>query len=225
MKGSTKTAGSPNAAAASSLAAPMRAAQAAEVPHDAHAAPATARRGLDEHRQVTRRDRGRVQRGQHRHPGGRGQPLGLDLVAHRRDGLRGRADPGEARVHDGSREAGVLRQEAVPRMDGVRAGPQRRVDELVAAQVGVRGGAAWQPDRGVRFPHVRGIEIGIGAHGHGRQPQPVAGGHDTARDLAAVGDEHPGHAMIGHRRITSGRRRSRRKRAPLRGSWPRGHWR
>ena len=83
-------------------------------------------------------------------------------------------------------------------MDGVGAGPQRGVHEQVRPQVGVRRGAAWQPDRGVRLPHVRGVQVGIGGHGHGLQPQPVAGGHDTARDLATVGDEHAGNTLIGH---------------------------
>ena len=43
------------------------------------------------------------------------------LAAHLLDDFRGRADPRQAGVDDGPGEAGVLREEAVARMDRIRA--------------------------------------------------------------------------------------------------------
>ena len=54
-------------------------------------------------------------------PGLAGQLLALDLVAHRRDGVRRRADEGDALGLQRLDEAGALGQEAVARMH--RLGP------------------------------------------------------------------------------------------------------
>ena len=62
------------------------------------------------------------------------------MTAHRLDRLGMRADPGQAGGDHGAREIGVLRQEAVARVDGVGAGGAGGLDEQVAAQVGVGGG-------------------------------------------------------------------------------------
>ena len=64
------------------------------------------------------------------HSGPRDEALGLDLVAHRGNGFRRRTNPGEASLDHRPREARILRQKPVPRMDGVGPDPLRRRDEL-----------------------------------------------------------------------------------------------
>ncbi len=59
------------------------------------------------------------------------QFLRFDLVAHRRNGFRGRADEGDARLFAGLDEAGAFRQEAIARMHGVRAGVLAGLNDLV----------------------------------------------------------------------------------------------
>ena len=58
-----------------------------------------------------------------------------------------RADEDQARVGAGPGERGVLGQEPVAGVDGVGAGGGGRGDDEVAAQVGVGGRRAGQPDR------------------------------------------------------------------------------
>ncbi len=75
----------------------------------------------------------------HRVRGARGQrrtgPVGdvprLDLVAEGVDRLRGRADPDQARVENGLGEPGVLGEEPVTRVDGVRPRLLRDVQQLL----------------------------------------------------------------------------------------------
>ena len=69
MNGSTKTVGSPNAAAASRLGRLEAGPQVGQLADDAHAPPAAPRRGLDEHGQVGVGHGGRIEGGQHRHSG------------------------------------------------------------------------------------------------------------------------------------------------------------
>ncbi|CAM5573957.1 hypothetical protein SALBM311S_07891 [Streptomyces alboniger] len=74
--------------------------QLVESAHDTHAAPPAARGRLHEYGQV-----GLGGPGQGRDPH---QLLGARLGRHRLDRLRGRADPDQARVEDGTGEVGVL---------------------------------------------------------------------------------------------------------------------
>ncbi len=99
-----------------------------------HAAPAAARRRLDQHRiadairhGASLRDIGhRAVGARHqRHAETRHRGLGGDLVAHHADMRRRRADEGQAVRFDHLGEAGILRQEAVAGMDRVRAGDRR----------------------------------------------------------------------------------------------------
>ena len=115
---------------------------------DLQAAPAPAERRLDRDRQavllgelddlVGARDRVRGA-GDQRCADAFGDVPGLDLVAERVDRARGRADPGQPGVHDGLGEPGVLGQEAVAGVHGVRAGLRGDVEQLVDDQVGLGG--------------------------------------------------------------------------------------
>ena len=64
---------------------------------------------------------------------------GFGLGAHRRDGFSGRPDPNEPRIDDGSREVGVLRQEAVSGMHGIGAGAAGGLYDGIPAKIRVRG--------------------------------------------------------------------------------------
>ena len=97
--------------------------------HDAHAASAAAGRRLDDQRRLARlRDRG--------HSCARCDLLRGELVAARAQRLRRRADPGQAGRGDRLGEAGVLGEEAVARMNCVRAQLLRRAKVLRGVEVG-----------------------------------------------------------------------------------------
>ena len=91
--------------------------------------------------------------------------LGGDLVTHRLDRRGRRADEDQTRLLQRAGELRVLRQEAVPRVDGLRAGLAARGDDLVDVEVGLRRLRRAQPDRGVRHAHVQRVGVGIGVDG------------------------------------------------------------
>ena len=107
--------------------------------HDLHAAPAAARRRLDDHRiadlggdlarldDVVDRAVGARHQRQAELAGG---ALGLDLVAHRADMLGLGADPGDVVRLDDLGELRVLRKEAVAGMDRVGVADLGRRDDV-----------------------------------------------------------------------------------------------
>lgn len=168
--------------------------QVGEAAYDAHTASAAARRGLHQHRKVGLGD---VRERLDAH-----ELLGARLGRHRLDRLRRRADPHQSRVLDGAREAGVLGQESVAGVHGVRAGREGGLHEQVAAQIRVGGRRAGEPYGGVGSARVEGAGIGVGVHGDGRDAEVAAGAGDTAGDLAAVGDKDGGDHGLPHIRKT-----------------------
>ena len=166
--------------------------------HQPHAAPATACGGLDHHREADARGLGRealfalivalVARDAG-HAGGLHERLGAGLVAHRGDGLGGRADEDQPRVVAGLREVLVLGQEAVARVHGVRAAEPGRLDDGVDAQVRLRRQRLADAHRLVGLAHVARCRVGAGIHRHGPVAQRARGPDDAQRDLAAVGDQ------------------------------------
>ena len=165
--------------------------QVGQLGDDAHAAPAATCRCLDQQRQVRGGDLGRVEFGEHRHPGIGHQLLRRDLAAHRGDRLRRRADPRQTGARHDSRERRVLREEAVTRMDRVRAGAEGGIEDQVRAQVGVGARRSGQPHRGVGLRDVRRVGVGIGEHRDGADPEGPAGTEHPPRDLAAIRHQHP----------------------------------
>lgn len=127
-------------------------------------APTAAESRLDRHRQAVVDGEGHHLVGAADRVGGAGDQWGAGplgdvpgghLVAQVADRLRGRTDPGQAGVDDRLGEVGVLGEEAVPGMHRVGAGTSGDVDQLVDAQVGIRGGVTTQ---GVRFVGERGVQ-------------------------------------------------------------------
>ncbi len=137
---------SPNAAAASRRAAEEGVGELLGPGDETHAAPATAGRGLDQQWPADRLQLGlfrqRVADGEGGQCGYSCFPhelLCADLRAHRLD-RRGRwSDPRQSGRGHLFREGGRLRQEPVPRMDRSGPGPRRRLEQQIAAQVGLGG--------------------------------------------------------------------------------------
>ncbi len=124
---------------------------------------------------------------------------GGDLVPEVADGLRGRTDPGQARVEHRPGEVGVLGEEAVAGVHRVGARPRGDVEEFLGDQVGVGGGGAVQCERLVGHAHVRRVPVRVGVHGHAGQPRVCRGPDHPHGDLPAVGDEHLGNGgWLGH---------------------------
>jgi hypothetical protein len=144
--------------------------------HNSHAAPAAAARGLDDHRvaDLARdlHDFGALLRqrpfraGHHRHAGLDHRLLGAHLIAHQADVLGARADEDESARLDFLREVGVLRKEAVARVDRLGIGDFGGADDRGDVQVarGRRRGA--DADRFVGELDVLGLGIGLGVHYH-----------------------------------------------------------
>ena len=190
-----------------------RRAQVGGVVHAVHALAAAARRRLDQHGepdvacrvdQVVVRQTRAVHSGDDRDARGLDGLLGRDLVAHRLDRRRGRADEHDPRVGAGARELGVLGQEAVPGVDGLRTdrpcGRQHGGDVEVA---GRRRGRT-DPHSDVRGRDVPGTHVGVAVDDRGADAHAPQRAQHPDRDLAAVGHQD----RREHARPTSGRRRS-----------------
>src|SRR5699024_9225081 len=114
--------------------------------YDPHAAAATTGGRLDQHRQVLLHDLLGGDALQDRDTGVGHPLLRLDLAGHHPDRLGVGADPGQTGGLNLLGEVGVLRQEAVPRVDRIGTRAPGGLDDQVPTQVGVGGGAAGQVD-------------------------------------------------------------------------------
>ena len=144
---------------------------------DAHPAAASAGGRLDDEREA---DLVRLAGREHRYAGLLRDPLRLELVAALAQRVRRRPDEDEPGGLDRLGEVGVLGEEAVPRMDRVRA------DALGGADVLLREEVALDLDRLVRESRVEGAAVVGRGDGDGRDPRVGAGAEDPRRDLAAV---------------------------------------
>ena len=121
--------------------------------------------------------------------GFRRQLLGGDLVAHRPDGPDRRADEGDAFLLQRLGEGGVLRQEAIAGMHGVRAGPADRLDDFLDDDIGLRGRGGADMHGLVGHGDMQRAAIRVGIDGDGRNAELLRGLDDPAGDLAAIGDQ------------------------------------
>ena len=166
--------------------------------HHAHALAAATVGGLDHQREADARGFAgqRVRRlvlagiaGDDGHARGRHQFLRTGLAAHLAHRRARGPDEHQAGRGDGIGEVGVLRQEAVAGMDGLRTGFPGRRDDGVAAQVAVRRARPADQVGLVGLAYVLGIGVRLGVHRDGADAESTAGTDDTAGDLAAVGDQ------------------------------------
>ena len=128
--------------------------------------------------------------GHERRTGAVGDVPRAHLVSEGLDGGGRRADPHEPGVDDGLGEAGVLGEEAVPRVHGVGARAAGDLEEL--GDVEVRLGRARPPEGEglVGQAHVQRLAVGVGVDGDAGHARIGAGPGDADGDLTSVGDEH-----------------------------------
>ena len=118
--------------------------------------------------------------------------LGLALRAHGADGGDRRPDEHDAGIGHRLREFGILRQEAVARMDGLGAGAVHGIDDGVDVEIAVLGRRRPDPHGLVGHGDVERAGIGIGVDRDGADAEPPRRAHDAAGDLAPIGDEELG---------------------------------
>ena len=175
----------------------------------AHAAPAPARRRLDEHRKpqllgqphglglaldeaLAARDGG--------HAGLAGHPAGRVLVAHQRHRLVRGTDELDVATAADVGEMGVLRQEAVAGMDRLHVADLRGADHAVDLQVAVRRLGQADAIGLVGQRQVVRAAVGLAENGHGLDAQLAAGTKDPQGDLTPVGNED---ALEHHARVST----------------------
>ena len=167
----------PNAADGLALGCRERLVELGRIADDAHPAAAAARGRLD--------DEGKADllRGSFRKRGNAclaRDPLRGELVSSEPKRLRRRADPREPGGFDGFREVGVLGEEPVAGVDGVRADLLGRPDVLLGVEV------ARDLDELVRRARVQRSGVVGSGDRDGRDPELAAGAEDARGDLAAV---------------------------------------
>src|SRR5690606_652355 len=90
-----------------------------------------------------------------------------ELVAPALHGFRARADEMQPATLDDLSELGVLREETVTRVDGVRRRDLGGADQSRHVKVALRGRSRTDAHRLVRETHVERAGVGLGVNGHG----------------------------------------------------------
>ncbi len=176
-----------------------------------------------------------VATGHHRDASGRHGLLGTDLVAHRLNrGSRG-ADEYHPGLSAGSSERGVLRQEPIAWMYGLRAGARDGVQDPLDREVAAGRGRRAEPDGDVGVADMSRVGVSVAVHGNRSDTHGAQRADHPDRNLASVGHQHRlEHArslceacsqgrtitaagLSNHLTVTSGRRRN--------GWVPVAHWR
>ena len=103
--------------------------------------------------------------------------------------MRRGSDEGDPTRGTGLRELGVLREEAVARVDGIGARDLCRRDEARDAQIGLPRGGRPDTDIVIGEADMERFPVGLGVHGDGLHSEFAAGAHDAQRDLPTVGDQ------------------------------------
>ncbi|MNC52543.1 hypothetical protein D3C75_1018930 [compost metagenome] len=116
--------------------------------------------------------------------------LGRDLVAHGLDGVRVRADEGDALGLKPTRKHRVFRQEAEAGVDRLGARLAHRVHDLVLDQIGLGGGRRADVDGLVGHLAGQRTRVGVRIDQHRLDAHLAAGLDDANRDFAPVGDQN-----------------------------------
>ena len=113
--------------------------------------------------------------------------LGRVLQPHRPDRARRRADEHKTSRLDRFDKLGVFRQEPIARMDRLRPGRQRRLDDHIPAQITFGDRRRTDPHRLIGRRHMRRARIRIRIDRHCADAQLPGRGHHPQSDLAAIG--------------------------------------
>jgi hypothetical protein len=149
---------------------------------------------------------GAVEAGDDRDSQGRDRVLGRALVAHEADGRAVGSDEHQARRLARLGEVGVLGQEAVPGVHGLRTGAQRGADDRLDVEVGQPGLCRSEEHRLVGLADVQRIAIRLAEDGDRRE----AALPQRADHAAAISPRLATSTLVSTA-LTSGRRRSRRR--------------
>jgi hypothetical protein len=187
-------------------------------PGEPHPLAAAASRGLHHHRIAD------LARNPHRIVGSRdvaeeagndidarrlGELLRLDLVAHRRNRARRRADEGDPILLQHPREALPLGKEAVARMHCLGARLLAGEQYEVRAKIAFARRRRPEAHRLVGHPHMRRPRVGIRINGHGFDAHLLGRADHAAGNLAAIGDEDFLEHLFAHIRNSRGNRLTR----------------
>src|SRR5699024_1172556 len=123
-------------------------------------------------------------------PGSARDVAGAHFVAERIDRRGWRADPREAGADDGAGEVGVLREEPIPRVNGIRPRPAGDIENLCRIEIGFSGAGAAEREGLVNEFGVQGGAVGIGVDSDGSDPRIRTCARDPDGNLAPVGDEN-----------------------------------
>ena len=167
-------------------------------PRHLEAATAAAERRLDRHRQPVRVDElehlvgvrdGVEGSGCERSSDLLGDVPGRHLVAEALDRVGARTDPGQTGTDDRACEIGVLRQEAVARVNGVGSRAPRHGEQLVDDEVGLGARRAVEAVGLIRETGVQRIPVLVGIDGDRGDAAVPGRTNDSDGDLAPIGDE------------------------------------
>ena len=164
----------------------------------AHPAPATARArlqhdrvadGLGDAQRLARRLHRALGAGDDRQPGAPHRRARRRLVVESREHLRWRADEDQAVLLADLGEVGVLGEEAIARVDRLRAGDERGRDDRRDVQIGVARVRRADADRLVGGVDREAVRVGLAVHDDALDLELAARADDAERDLTPVRDE------------------------------------
>lgn len=115
--------------------------------------------------------------------------FGGALTAHGLNGGHRRADEFDVVVFQRPGKDGVLRQEAVPRVNGLGAGGFGCSNDLVDDEVRLGGRGVPDVVGFIRHLDVHSVAIGVTEHSDGANTQAAGSFDDSAGNLTAIGDE------------------------------------
>ena len=111
------------------------------------------------------------------------------LVAHQADLVRRGADERQIGARTDLAEFGVLREEAVTRVNRLRARNFGRRNDARDVEIAVTGGRFADAHVFVREANVKRFSIGFGVNGDSLDAQLMTRANDTEGDFATIGDE------------------------------------
>src|SRR5215813_13781982 len=165
---------------------------------DAHAAPASARRGLNQHRitdplglldsDLLVFDQAFAARSD-RHSRGFHRPFCFRLVAHHSNHFRRRANEGDVAFAADLGEMRIFGKKPVSWMNRVNVEDFGGREDLRDVQVTLRGGRGADAPGLVCEAHVQGVAVGYRMHGDGFDSQFTAGPDNPAGDFTTIGDQ------------------------------------